>query len=116
MGTQKRKLYVPSGGRESEVVREGFSGSSLDLPIGIPGSVGTDMRLVQRAWNGPDFRVFRKFFQMTPLPPALMQSDGEPLKVLSKAMVGSEYGPEKLFCIACVEGGRGQKWQDQYVG
>lgn len=49
MGTQKRKLYVPSGGRESEVVRAGFSGSSLDLPISIPGSVGTDMRLIQRA-------------------------------------------------------------------
>lgn len=50
------------------------------------------------------------------LPPALMQSDGEPLKVVSKEMVGSECGTETSFCMVCVEGGRGQKWQDQYVG
>lgn len=85
-------------------------------PSASPGSIGTDTRLIQRAWNGSDFWIFRKFFQMILLPPALLQSDGEPLKVLSKEMVGSEYGAEKSFCVACVEGGRGQKWQDQYVG
>lgn len=44
------------------MVREGFSGSSLDVPISTPGSVGTDTRLIQRAWKGSDFRIFRKFF------------------------------------------------------
>lgn len=81
MGTQKRKLYVPSGGGRARLVREGFSGSSLDVPISTPGSVGTDTRLIQRPGRAQTSGFLESSSQMILLPPALLQSDGEPLKV-----------------------------------